>query len=238
MGQFSKKDAIRIVTTCAKKYEENLANKSLLFICMDKENQISSIEFTFDSSNFLHLTGLKLNKRKRHNKSFEQNKQEAFTRHDIYDPEEISALDFYKKCLNHKLKETDFEFADDGTTEMKLEVLQPLMVKNLAAKMIGDYQSDRPKLVTEKLAGGTTACMGFVQNKKSSRLVPNTVLKIDIRQHTASTSRVIACYRKQKSTDTYSEVTYLAKGIDWDLVQYPDGLEYLKDLHGKPDRAN
>lgn len=214
MGRYTKKDAIRIVTACAKQYKEQLVNRSLLFLCMDKHGKATAIEFTFDTSNFLHLTGLKLVNRKRHGSG------EGV----------ISASDFYEKCLNHKLREDDFYFAKDGTTELKLDVLPSLLTKNLAAKMIGDFQSDKPKLLTEKLAGGQTACMGFVRNSTSDRFVPNTVIKDDIRRHTLKTLRVIACYRKNRGDAQYGEITYLAKGIDWEAVEYPPEYTYLKEL--------
>ena len=218
MGRYTKKDAIRIVSVCAKQYQEHLANRSLLFLCVDKHGKTTAIEFTFDSSNFLHLTGLKLTNRKRHGSGESGSAQE------------ISASDFYEKCLNHKLREDDFYFAKDGTTELKLDVLPSILTKNLAAKMIGDFHSDKPKLLTEKLAGGQTACMGFVKNSASDRFVPNTVIKDDIRKHTLKPLRVIACYRKRRSDTQYSEITYLAKGMDWDTIEYPAEYTYLKNL--------
>lgn len=215
MGRYTKKDAIRIVTTCAKQYKDQLLNRTLLFICIDKHGKASAIEFTFDTSNFLHLTGLKLVNRKWHGSG---------------DGAAVSASDFYEKCLNHRLREDDFYFAKDGTTELKLDVLPSLLTKNLAAKMIGDFHSDKPKLLTEKLAGGQTACMGFVRNSTSDRFVPNTVIKDDIRKHTLKPLRVIACYRKYRGDARYGEITYLAKGIDWEAVEYPAAYAYLKEL--------
>lgn len=215
MGRYTKKDAIRIVTACAKQYKEQLVNRALLFICIDKHGKASAIEFTFDTSNFLHLTGLKLVKRKRHGSG---------------DGASISASDFYEKCLNHKLQEDDFYFAKDGTTELKLDVLPSLLTKNLAAKMIGDFHSDKPKLLTEKLAGGRNACMGFIRNSTSDRFVPNTVIKDDLCRHTLRPLRVVACYRKNRCDAQYDELTYLAKGIDWEAVEYPAEYTYLKDL--------
>ena len=230
MGRYTKKDAIRIVAQCAKQFRDNLANRSLLFICQDKHKNTSAIEFSFDASNFLHLTGLKLKKRKRSsiNVVGTDNTQQDSNGEDLLG-EEISAIDFYNKCLNHKLSENDFEFADDGTTEMKLDVLPGLLCKNLTAKMIGDFQSDKPKLQTEKLAGGVTACMGFRKNAQSTRYIPDTVLKDDIKRHTSGQVRVIACYRKPKDDFLYSEITYLAKNIEWDKITFPTNYEYLKE---------
>lgn len=233
MGRYTKKDAIRIVSLCAKLYKENLANRSLLFICQDKHKHTTAIEVTFDASNYLHLTGLKLRNRKK-SKSEANQKEVAqptpVSRDNTLPEEEISALDFYEKCLNHKLSESDFEFADDGTSELKLDILPSLLTKNLTAKMIGDFHSDKPKLYTEKLAGGTAACMGFTKDDKTGRFVPNTVIKDNIKKHTLSQLRVIACYRKIRSETRYSEITYLAKNVDWDSVVYPTEYAYLNEL--------
>ena len=64
MGQYTKESAISIVVSCAEQYRDQLANRNLLFICQDKHKKVSAIEFSFDASNFLHLTGLKVKKRK------------------------------------------------------------------------------------------------------------------------------------------------------------------------------
>lgn len=209
---FTKEQAIKIVSSCAKSYQDNLVDQSLLFVCLDKHKRTLCIEFTFDASNFLHLTGLKLNGIIDENGS----------------KHTLSAIDFFNKCLDHKLSIHDFEFASDGTTVLKLEVLPFVISKNLSADMIGDYDSTNPRLYTEKLVGGIKACVGFI--KPSGRYVPNTVLKVDIRNHAANISRVVAVFRKNKLDDKYSELTYKAKKVDWQCVKYPDEFAYLPSL--------
>lgn len=213
MGQYTKESAISIVVSCAEQYRDQLANRNLLFICQDKHKKVSAIEFSFDASNFLHLTGLKVKKRK-------YNSDEQID-------DAISAKEFYEKCLAHRLSVKDFEFAKDGTTQLKLDVLPRLITKNLSATMIGDYNSRNPKLVTDKLAGGTVACMGFVPTGPADRYVPNTVLKVDIREYISNQVRVIAVYRKSMDDDTYSEPTYFGKKIDWDQIDFPEEYSYL-----------
>ena len=41
---------------------------------------------------------------------------------------------------------------------------------------------------------------------------------------------MIACYRKNRGDARYGEITYLAKGIDWEAVEYPAECAYLKEL--------
>jgi len=214
MGHYTKEKAISIVTACAKSYRDELADKSLLFVCLDKHKHTHYLEFSFESNNFLHLTGLKTKNR--------DDKTE--------NSRPLTASEFYNRCLDGKLSPLDFDFAMDGTTELKLDVLPFVINKNLSANMIGDYKSVNPKLYTEKLVGGTKACVGFVLSSTSMRYIPNTVLKMDIRDYTASTSRVVAVFRKNKSDNKYSEVTYKAKKVDWMTIKYPDTFTYLSEL--------
>ena len=219
MRHYNKTDAIRIVGACAKQYKEQLVDRALLFICLDKHRKVSVFQFTFDASNFLHLTGLQLVNRKR----FDPGSGAP-------DPNAISATDFFRKCLDGKLRDADFDFARNGTTPLKLEVLPTLMTQHLSAKMIGDFHSDKPRLETDKLAGGQTACMGFVKNRGTGPYVPNTVIKEDIRKQTLKPQRVAACFRKSRRDARFSEVTYLGKNIDWNAVQLPAEYAYLKEL--------
>lgn len=210
--KYTKEEAISIVASCAKKYRDELAGRSLLFVCMDKHKRISCIEFTFDASNYLHLTGLKL-------------KDAVDTNGQII---KLSATDFYRKCLTHRLRADEFDFAEDGTTMLKLDVLPYVMNKSLSAGMIGDYNSANPKLYTEKLVGSVKACVGFVSSNQ--RYVPNTVLQVDIRDYTSNTVRVIAVFRKLRTSEIYEELTYKAKKVEWEKVCYPEKYAYLSTL--------
>lgn len=204
MGQYKKEQAVSIVVSCAEKYRDELSGKSLLFLCMDKHKKISTIEFTFDASNFLHLTGLKLHK--------------------------ISPLDFYQRCLDHRVSVKDFDFAPDGTTPLKLDVLPYIMNKYLSAAMIGDYNSNNPKLYTEKLVGSVKACVGFIETD-TERYVPNTVLRVDIREYASNIVQVIAVYRKNRFDAVYGELTYKSKKVDLNTIQFPDEYSYLSALN-------
>lgn len=208
---YTKESAIRVVTDCAKKYRDELEGKTLLFICMDKQSPISVFEFAFFKRNYLHLTGLKI--RKNGNMSTEERTS--------------AAVDFYKKCLAHKLSPSDFEFAEDGTTPLKLDVLPSVLNKNLSAKMIGNADMLRPRLQTERLAGNVTACVGFVRDSAGGLYVPNTVLKDDLRNNVVRCVRVVAVYRKNLFDEKYSELTYVAKNVDLATIKQADALKQI-----------
>lgn len=216
MAAYTKKDAVRIVVDCAQKYEQELAGKKLLLVCSDKHHKISCVELAFYKRNFLHLTGLKLRNR------YVNDKAEKSTGQDV-----ISAEDFYAKCLARRLSPEDFDFASDGTTFMKLDVLPFIITKNLSANMLGNYNLSRPTLYTEKLAGSMKACVGFVEDKQTGHFVPNTVLKDNIKTVVTNYVRIIAVFRKDLHDDSYHEVTYVAKGIDPADINYPPEYMYL-----------
>ncbi|MCC8098097.1 MAG: PBECR4 domain-containing protein [Eubacterium sp.] len=211
---YSKEDAIRIVVSCAENFKKELEDRTLLFFCMDKHKNISYIEFSFFFYNFLHLTGLTPTK------EFISETGSVTGR--------ISAVRFYEKCLDHRLKTMDFEFSDQGTTPLKLDVLPLVISKNLSANMIGNFSSPHPKLYTEKIAGGTKAYIGFIKDAVSHTYVPNTVVKEDLRKNVADYVRIIAAYRKKTDDSEYSEIVYTAKKIDWDKVNFPDKFTYLQ----------
>lgn len=211
MKKYTKEEAVTIVVQCAEKYHTELEGKTLLFICTDKHKQTLPIEFSFYGNNYMHLTGLKSNRRSS-------------------DSADLPANDFYQRCLEHKLSIGDFDFSEDGTTHLKLDVLPSVICKNLHASIVGDYNSSKPRLYTEKIVGGIHACMGFIFDGKTSEYVPNTVIQEDARDLTSNAVRVIAVYRKDSSAKTYEELTYKAKKVDWTSMTFPERYEYLLPL--------
>ena len=208
MKKYTKEEAISIVVQCAERYHTELDGKTLLFICMDKHKRTIPIEFSFYGNNYMHLTGLK---------SGEQASDSAG----------MSANDFYQKCLEHKLSINDFGFSADGTTHLKLDVLPSIICKNLHANIVGDYNSSKPRLYTDKIVGSVHACMGFTFDKKTSEYIPNTVIQEDARNLTSDSVRVIAVYRKEACDEKYEELTYTAKKVDWASIKLPEKYEYL-----------
>ena len=195
-----KKHALAILFSAADEFQNNHINHSLLFLCMDKHKKVYCVEVTFDSANFLHLTGVST---------------------------VISPNNFFNMCLDRRLSIDDFEFSRDGTTEWKLEVLPRLMKQNLSANMIGEYNQSQPLLFTEKIAGSVSACMGFCRVGASGRYVPNTLLKGDIRTLVHKADRIILTYRKNRADKQYSDIVYMAKKVDWESVVLPPDYAYL-----------
>lgn len=91
-----KNQAINIISHAAKIYNEQLCTNNLLIV-FGIPNIPEFIEIMASSSNFLHLTGVKLNK----------------------DIKDNSAETFFENARDGKLKEEEFDFKDN-TTEQKI----------------------------------------------------------------------------------------------------------------------
>lgn len=89
-----------------------------------------------------------------------------------------------------------------------------------AAKMVGNYDGNNPKLYTERLVGNVRACIGFTKTSNQIN-VPNTVLNVDLRTISNMPLRVIATYRKRYTDTSYSELVYNSKKINWASITYP-----------------
>ena len=92
----------------------------------------------------------------------------------------MSAIHFYEKCLDKRLFENDFSFANDGSSGQKLDILESMMLLKQSITMIGDFTDRGPMLYAEKIAGNVCGCIGCVKDKNTSLNVPNTLLKKDI----------------------------------------------------------
>ena len=192
-----KEEALKIIFACAEKFETNLANKNLLFVCVDNKKKFHKLEVVFSRGNYLHMAGVKFK-----------------------DGKKLSANQFYKLCLKKRLSINDFEMSSDGTTNLKLEILSALVNSNLSANMIGDYSGSRPMLYTHKLAGNVKGCIGFIFDEVRRLYVPNTVLNEDIRRLIIDGKRVFAVYRKDIKDKCYAELVYKAKDVELNNIDF------------------
>ena len=190
-----KKKIINIISNCQKEFDKNLKNKSLMFICEDKNRIIDEQEMFFPLSCFYHLTGIK---------AYENNKElNSYRFYDLLKKGTINANNLIKK---------------DTTTDLKLQVLPQLMKIDKNANMIGNFYDSNIYLQTEKVAGNINSCMGFVKNNETNLYIPNTALKRDIRDITKDRKKVIAILKKDFNEKLYKNITYLKKGYNIDEI--------------------
>lgn len=216
-----KRRAIQIMTKAAELYRDNLEDQKVLFLYgvpseVKKElhtegkflSSIKGCEVVFHRYNFLHLTGVRLNK-----------------------DETASAIHFYQKCLDKRLTENDFSLAKDGSTGQKLDILESMMLIKKNVTMIGEFTDRGPKLFTEKVAGNVCGCIGFVKDKNTKLNVPNTLLKKDIRDVTAHpTYKVYAVISKHYTEDKYSIISKIDKSIDINECNFSEEIKSLIEL--------
>lgn len=209
----TKKEAIRILSSCALSYETELANKNLLFVFVKKSGKTGVFETTFLNSNFLHLTGV---------------------------ISSVEPINFYNKCLNSKLTDKDIYFKKDGTTWRKLRILPRFVSKNLSANMLGRFSETGMRLYTERVVGQVNGTMGFVYDSNRKIFIPNTLLEEDVRNLSNNIYRIIFSFRKNIGDQKYSEVVYTAKKLKLDRIKLvlPSHLDYLKSYFISPVKSN
>lgn len=183
----TKKEAIGIISKCAKLYNTHLENQQVVFVYRDSSNHSSYTAVQFRSHNFLHFTGVTPRKG-------------------------LNANNFYRYALNSKISEHDFSFNNNHTTELKLQILDVIMCIDKRARMIGNYLGPKIELYTEKVAGTTSACLGLIQ--KNDHYIPNSVIKEDIRSIVPKPpGKIYAIFKKKIGEDKYTQLTYKSKNI-------------------------
>ncbi|MCM1192882.1 MAG: PBECR4 domain-containing protein [Acetatifactor muris] len=183
----NKKQAVSIISKCAKTYKKQLDGYQILFIHRDADNHSEYTEVQFRSHNFLHFTGVALRSG-------------------------LNATDFYRFALNSRLSENDFSFKDNHTTELKLQILDTIMNIDTRARMIGNYAGTHLELYTEKVTGTTTACLGLIQ--KNNCYIPNSVLSEDIRNIIPKPpGKIYAIFKKRIGNPLYTQLTYKSKSL-------------------------
>ena len=174
-------EALSIINACAVEYKKNLSSNNLLFVTTGS-NRALCFETLFMPHNFKHLTGVESN---------------------------LSGLDFFDLAVRNRISPSEITLADDGTTDLKLDILPQLMNIHVTARMIGDYDHSRPLLIADKFAGAVTMAMGFVQT--NGLYMPNTALKKDVRDITihATRRRVTLIFVKHRHDIKYTFLSYI-----------------------------
>ena len=122
----------------------------------------------------------------------------------------------------------DFDFAKDGSTVQKLDVLENMMGMKRNAMMIGDFTGRGPKLFTEKAAGNICGCIGFVKDRNTGLNVPNTLLKKDIRDVVANpVQKIYAVFSKMYMDEKYSVAEKMDKSFRGTKILFSEEIEKL-----------
>ena len=209
---YSKKDAIRIVTMAAKDYAHLLENQNFLFLYKNRNtHNIAFFQTLFTARNLQHLTGIYL-----------INKEGVLVKNHIQ---------FYRKCIQNRLSESEIRFKPDGTTPLKLAALPQIINFINCSKMVAIYHEIRPKLAVDLLTGTTNFCLGFTGDKRGYYM-PSSALLEDIRKLSPESHQILAILSKPASgkTPCYQNIRYLAKGVRLEKLLLPPELYSILDL--------
>lgn len=206
----TEKETIDLIVRCAKLYRNHLEGKTILFVYEDrnekkKRNKIKFIETIYYPTNFAHLTGYKAI---------------------------ISSNHFYNRALSKIITNRDLEARDKFLSDKKLKVLTNLMNIDTSARAIGSYDGTiKKKLRTDIVVGNIQYSLGYVIDKETNYYyTPNTALDEDIRNITYVNNRILMSMKKTKKEKKYSEITYIAKGVDLKQILNNKNLKSLIDL--------
>ncbi len=166
-------------------YEENLANKKIL-ILYEVDKKVKKLEIIFKRSNFLHLTGISIL-----NSS-------------------LNPTIFYKKLLNQRLSLSDFNIKSDGTTQLKIQILNQISTINRFINTAGDYQANRKFLVADKVIGNHNICLCLKQISNFD-YIPISALQENIKNITNVQYKILCIATKPLQSNAYSKLTYISK---------------------------
>lgn len=106
---------------------------------------------------FLHLTGLTIQNPK------------------------LNPTIFYKKLLNQRLSINDFSIKSEGTTQLKIQILNQISSINKFINMTGDYQANRKFLIADKVIGNLNICL-CLKNIGNFDYIPISSLQENIKK--------------------------------------------------------
>ena len=201
--KINKKEAIRIITEAAKKYEEHLNNNTFLVI-YDQSGVQEYVEIGFRDMFFLNLTGVGT---------------------------KLSAQRFYEACIDNKLSEEDITIDNKGKVEQKLCVLPYLHDLLYNNCMIGDFINSGIMIRADYFVGDTrfVLSLGIKKNRKTD--IPVSLYKEDVRKLISPKNKVLLIMKKRFDDAVYSEVTYISKKFDTSTLSICNSIVSLPNTN-------
>jgi len=92
-------------------------------------------------------------------------------------------------------------------------------------KITGDYNNVRPYLFVDKVMGGVNFCLGL--SMECSVYVPSSALLEDIRKLTEAPSQVLVIMEKNNTTNIYSIIKHVAKGLNLNTIKLPEEINRM-----------
>jgi hypothetical protein len=162
----TKSEARDIIVKCVQLYKNNLCDKELIFVYF-LNAQIHYVRVVYRVKNYKHLTGVVSD----------------------YTPKK-----FFEVCYNKKISQNEISFKENGTTLLKLEILERMMNIIEQVKFIGDYLNTNVYLGLDKVVGNVFAGLGI--EKGSELYFPKSILRGDMRKQIYNMAVVSAVLEK------------------------------------------
>lgn len=201
------KNILKILNNAVKLYDEHLNDNEFIFVFYNKERKIEYKKVKFMKNNFLHLTGVQT---------------------------ELSPKEFYKNLKKKRLKVDDIKLKEDGTTRLKLEILEKMHHLIYTPTIIGDYDGFlKINLKVDSVVGNTKSqgiCMGLKEINQNN-YVPKSLLKENVKHIVYNASSVLLTLKKSCREKEFKEVTYQSKRID-NLEKYiKENIDFFKSFN-------
>lgn len=192
MKNVNKKQAIKIITDAAKKYDELLNKKHFLIIYQTKRN-IEYVKIDFRSQYFLHLTGVETS---------------------------LSAKVFYSACLNNRLSEKDIKLQTYGQAQRKLFVLPYLHELLFNHCMIGASLNNGVRINANYFVGNTKTVLSLGFRNVDDIDIPVSLYCENIKKLTAPTYKVLGIFSKMYYEEKFNVCTYSSGLEELQLPEY------------------
>lgn len=174
----------------AKEYNETFVKYDYL-ICSEVFHEKGYVEIKAEATNYLHLLGINTN---------------------------LTAKEFFDKCLTEKLCEYDFDFNKSGQTEssvkgsvrQKIKVL-PEMMEMLEGQLFVEKEFNKNKVFCAFATAKDTFTIGFVETGRPKTLMKNNQLNKE------KCKPVDLIIRKERKENKYSEIVF---GSSIELEKY------------------
>lgn len=187
--KYNKKQAIKIVTQAAKKYEEFLRGKHFLILFEKSDGTVDYVQLSFKNNNFKHLTGIQT---------------------------KLTAIEFYDMSRKGRLSENDIDISSSGRTQSKLVVLPYLHSLLYDRCMIGISLNGGIYIDTEYFVGNSKTYLSAGFRSLNEIGIPVTLYNEDIRKLTSPTYKVAAIFRKEYYEKKYGICTFESKDFQFD----------------------
>lgn len=163
-------------------YENFLINHEFLIFFSKKNNTYDYKKVSFEKHNFKHLTGIVT---------------------------KLSPHKFYDNIKEHKITHNDIALKENGTTRLKLAILDKMHLPFYRPSMIGEYfGGSKIYLDADEVIGTNRISIGLKELTSKDYLAPSSLLKEDVKIVTNPTFSVLFVLKKQNNENYFNEITY------------------------------